>query len=369
MMMADQEDWDVVVVGGGPAGSSAARTAAETGARVLVVDRRKTIGSPVQCAEYLAKPVVMGLRLPPEAIAQDIELTRTFLAGEESSVRRAPGCILNRDVADLILWRRAADAGADARTSTRVASVQVDASGAYQVMMVRDGHKERATTQVLIGADGPRSTVGAALGISNQKMVVANQVTVPLSEPSSDTEVYLDPAFAGGYAWLFPKGDMANLGVGVDVALGASPMRALALFLSMLGDRVGEPVRSTGGLIPVGGPLPMRLDKALLAGDAAGHTHPITGGGIHQALVAGKLAGEAAGAYVDGDVEALDRYEPAFMDLFGRHLGRAVERRREIIARWSSCMGDPENFVPLARRTWIGYKEYFKEGGSEPDDE
>jgi flavin-dependent dehydrogenase len=259
--------------------------------------------------------------------------------------------------------------GSVARPSTRVTAIHVNALGAYEVIMVRDGEEERTTATVLIGADGPRSTVGAALGISNRKMVVANQVTVPLHVASSDTEVYLDPAFAGGYAWLFPKGDMANLGVGVDVALGASPMRALALFLSMLGDRVGEPVRSTGGLIPVGGPLPMRLDKALLAGDAAGHTHPITGGGIHQALVAGKLAGEAAGAYVDGDVEALDRYEPAFMDLFGRHLGRAVERRREIIARWSSCMGDPENFVPLARRTWIGFKEYFKEGGSEPDDE
>ena len=207
------------------------------------------------------------------------------------------------------------------------------------------------------------------MGISNHKMVVANQVTVPLHEPTSDTEVYLDPTFAGGYAWLFPKGDLANLGVGVDVSLGASPMRALALFLSMMGDRVGEPIRSTGGLIPVGGPLPMRLDRALLAGDAAGHTHPITGGGIHQALEAGKLAGEAAGAYVDGDVAALDRYEPAFMDLFGRHLGRAVERRREIVARWSSCLGDPEAFVPLARRTWIGFKEYFKEGGSEPDGE
>ncbi len=369
MMMADQEDWDVVVVGGGPAGSSAARTAAETGARVLVVDRRKTIGSPVQCAEYLAKPVVMGLRLPPEAIAQDIELTRTFLAGEESSVRRAPGCILNRDVADLILWRRAADAGADARTSTRVASVQVDASGAYRVMMVRDGHKERATTQVLIGADGPRSTVGAALGISNQKMVVANQVTVPLSEPSSDTEVYLDPAFPGGYAWLFPKGDMANLGVGVDVDLGASPMGALTQFLSMLGDRVGKAERSTGGLIPVGGPLPMRLGRMLLAGDSAGLTHPITGGGIHQALEAGKLAGEAAGAFVAGDTEALDRYQPSFTALFGRHLGRAVERREEMVTRWSTIADDPEAFDTLARRTWIGFKEYYNEAGGVPDDE
>jgi digeranylgeranylglycerophospholipid reductase len=369
MKMAPEQNWDVIVVGGGPAGSSAARSAAETGSRVLVVDRRETIGSPIQCAEFLARNVVLDLKLPSKAIAQDVERSRTFLAGEEVSVRRNPGCILNRDVADLALWRRAVDAGADARTSTRVTAIRKDVSGPYEVVMVRDGEEERTTATVLIGADGPRSVVGAALGISNHKMVVANQVTVPLHGPASDTEVYLDPVFAGGYAWMFPKGEMANLGVGVDVALGASPMRALALFLSMLGDRVGGPVRSTGGLIPVGGPLPMRLDRALLAGDAAGLTHPITGGGIHQALVSGKLAGEAAGAYLDGDEEALDRYEPAFMDLFGRHLGRAVERRKEMVTRWSSSMDDPEAFAPLARRTWIGFKEYFKDGGGEPDGE
>ena len=369
MSMSGGNDWDVLVVGGGPAGSSAAIAATTAGARVLVLDQRQTIGSPVQCAEFLARNVVLDLRFPSKAISQDVERSRTFLGGEEASVRRNPGCILHRDVADLTLWQRAADAGAETRTATRVTGIEVDVTGGYEVIMVNEGEEERTTATVLIGADGPRSTVGSALGITNHKMVVANQVTVPLHEPIPDTEVYLDPAFAGGYAWLFPKGDLANLGVGVDVSLGASPMRALALFLSMLGDRVGEPIRSTGGLIPVGGPLPMRMDRALLAGDAAGQTHPITGGGIHQALEAGRLAGEAAGTFVAGDVEALDRYEPAFMDLFGRHLGRAVERRREIVARWSTCMGDPEAFNPLARRTWIGFKEYYKEGGSGPDGE
>jgi len=367
--MTGQDVWDVLVVGGGPAGSSAAMAAAAKGARVLVVDRRETIGSPVQCAEFLSRNVVLDLKLPPEAVAQDVERSRTFIAGEEASVRRNPGCILNRDLVDAILWERASDAGAEARAATRVTAIQVTADGAYDVVMAHAGREIRATASVLIGADGPRSTVGASLGVSNHKMVVANQVTVPLREPSSNTEVYLDPTFAGGYAWLFPKGDMANLGVGVDVALGASPMKALAWFLSMLGDRVGKPARSTGGLIPVGGPLPMRLERALLVGDAAGHTHPITGGGIHQALVAGKLAGEAAGAYMAGDEEALDRYGPAFMDLFGRHLGRAVQRRKEMVARWPSCSCDPEAFVHLARRTWIGFKEYFKEGDGETDGE
>jgi geranylgeranyl reductase family protein len=330
---------------------------------VLVLDRRERIGTPVQCAEFLARQVVLDHGLPRDAIAQDVERSRTFLRAEEVSVRRNPGCILNRDVADLVLWRRAEEAGAVARVATRVTSIDVVPTGGYTVTFVDEDGEAKATASVLIGADGPRSTVGAALGISNHKMVVANQVTVPLVEPSGDTEVYLAPVFAGGYAWMFPKGDMANVGVGVDVSLGASPMSAMAVFLDLLGERIGAPTRSTGGLIPVGGPLPMRLDRALLAGDAAGLTHPITGGGIHQALVSGDLAGRAAAAFVGGDEGALDGYEGAFDDLFELHLGRALDRRREMLAGWDGALGYPDAFGRLARRGWIGFKEYYKGGG------
>jgi geranylgeranyl reductase family protein len=362
MSMTLEPEWDVIVVGGGPAGSSAAKAAAVTGARVLLVDRREVIGTPVQCAEFLARNVVLDQGFPSRAIAQDVERSRTFLDDEEASVRRNPGCILNRDVADLLLWQRALDAGAVGRTSTNVTGVRLDTSGMYMVAMKDESGEAETSATVVVGADGPRSTVGAALGVSNHWMVVASQVTVPLSEPSTDTEVYLSPEFAGGYGWLFPKGELANVGVGVDVGTGANPMRALSRLLSLLCDRVGDPVRSTGGLIPVGGPLPMRLERALLVGDAAGHTHPITGGGIHQALEAGRLAGEAAGAYIEGDEDALERYEPAFMDLFSHQLGRAVERRRELVAGLSGDAMDEGTFGPLARRTWIGFKEYYRKG-------
>ena len=206
MRMTEEDLWDVLVVGGGPAGSCAARAAAEGDASVLVVDRRDTIGSPVQCAEYLARKVVLDHGFPKDAIAQNVEMTRTFIMGEEASVRRSPGCILNRDVADRILWERAGEAGATTLTGTRVTSIETRADGSYQVTMSRDGVVSTRGATVLVGADGPRSTVGASLGVSNHKMVVANQVTVQLKEPGTDTEVYLDPVFAGGYAWLFPKG-------------------------------------------------------------------------------------------------------------------------------------------------------------------
>jgi geranylgeranyl reductase family protein len=363
MSMPNAEGWDVLVVGAGPAGSAAGIAAASEGARVLVVDRRETIGSPVQCAEFLPRQVVLDLKLPSEAIAQDVERTRTFLMGEEASVRRNPGCILNRDVADTILARRAVDAGAELWKYTRVIDIELRSEGRHAVSVYRPDGPSVLHASVVIGADGPRSTVGESLGVVNDTMVVAHQVTAPLSEPLDDTEVYLDPTFPGGYAWLFPKGDRANVGVGVDASMGASPKAAMSTFMNALGDRIGEPMRSTGGLIPVGGVLPMMKDRVLLAGDAAGHTHPITGGGIHQATVAGRLAGEAAAAFAAGDEGALEAYEPAFLDLFGLHLGRALERRRELLVAWPRAMDDPGTFARLARRGWIGFKEFYRDGG------
>jgi geranylgeranyl reductase family protein len=368
-MGIDDADWDVVIVGAGPAGSAAAKAAVDADAAVLLIDKRRTIGSPVQCAEFLARRVVLDQRLPKEAIAQDVERSRTFMMDQEVSVRRNPGCILNRDVADAVLWDRARSAGAETMVGTRVTSIKTEPDGGYKVSMYLDGDERTTTAAVLIGADGPRSTVGAALGVINHKMVVASQVTVPLREPSQDTEVYLAPAFAGGYAWMFPKGDLANVGVGVDVGLGASPMNALAVFLDLLGDRIGDPVRSAGGLIPVGGPIPMRFERTLLAGDAAGLTHPITGGGIHQALISGRLAGEAAAAFIHGDDGALGRYEPEFRFLFDIHLGRALDRRRWMVSSWDATKDEAEAFDALTRRSWIGFKEYYKEKGGEPDGE
>jgi flavin-dependent dehydrogenase len=104
-----------------------------------------------------------------------------------------------------------------------------------------------------------------------------------------------------------------------------------------------------------------RVGSVLLAGDAAGHTHPITGGGIHQAVEAGRMAGRSAAAYLDGDREALEGYYREFASLFGLQLDRATRRRHELEEGWASSDGDPDAFQDLMRRGWIGFPEYYKE--------
>jgi flavin-dependent dehydrogenase len=211
-----------------------------------------------------------------------------------------------------------------------------------------------------VGADGPRSTVGRAIGSVNRDLVETRQVAVALFRPFAATDIFLDADIVGGYGWLFPRGPIANLGVG---AL-PTERRHLKRLLDRLhrglieAGRVGAEVQGrTGGSIPVGGLVgPVgRIDTCdvLLAGDAAGLAHPVTGAGIAAAVQSGKLAGAAA---ANGDVAALGAYAEEIVDLFGPALARALRRRRELL----DCYADGLRPSPAQlRRSWIAYPEYW----------
>ena len=346
-------DVDVLVVGAGPAGSSAARTAAEAGANVLMIDKRKRIGEPVRCAEYIPRLLAQKVKIPPEAISQGIEGMITFMPDGEVLRKSAPGFILNRAKFDQALVLEAENAGAKTLTETRALS-KVD----NRVMVVRPAGEGEIRAKTIIGADGPDSTVGSWIGQKNTKVMWALQQTVELKEAAHDTEVYFDREYPGGYAWLFPKGEVANVGVGVKRELGGMAKVAFRAFKERIRDRIGELVNVTAGLIPVGGPLPSVDEKAgiILVGDAAGQTHAITGGGVPQAVICGSLAGRAAADYANGNGEALQDYIHQWRAAFGAMMDKAARKRGEMEAGWNG-----ENLADLVRRCWVACEEYHRE--------
>jgi flavin-dependent dehydrogenase len=140
----------------------------------------------------------------------------------------------------------------------------------------------------VVGADGPRSIVGRAIGQINRQLVETRQVTVRLRHRHEATDIFLSAEIPGGYGWLFPKDDVANLGAGVDPAHKARLNKDIVAGLHsslVANDRVGSEILGlTGGPIPVGGmlrPRGMSGDTlVLLAGDAAGLANPVTGASI-----------------------------------------------------------------------------------------
>lgn len=345
---------DVLVVGLGPAGARAARAAAEAGARVLAIDRKRLPGLPVQCAEFV--PAMIGTEVEglADCACQPIVAMDTFVEGAAPDhMTPFPGQMLDRAAFDAQLVESAARAGAECRFATAVRSIGRDGH-----VVLADG--ERLAPRAIVGADGPRSIVGRAIGQVNRALVETRQVTVPLLRPHQATDIFLSAGIPGGYGWLFPKGRVANLGAGVDPAYRDDLKSIIARLHAELADagRVGREVLAlTGGAIPVGGALVPRgrlgAVAVLLAGDAAGLANPVTGAGIASAVHSGTLAGEAAALAARGHPEALDDYAAELDALFGAALVRALHRREELLA------SGPRPSPAALRQGWIAYPEYW----------
>ena len=341
------ETTDVLVIGLGPAGACAAAEAARRGCKVIAIDRKREAGRPVQCAEFV--PAMIGIEAPDVAATtrQRIESMATFVEQDAPDLKPDfPGHMLDRAAFDAALVQRALEAGVDARFSCPVR--RIDGSGAVELA---DGRKVRA--DVLIGADGARSRVGRAIGSINAELVETRQITVRLLDRHGSTDIFLATSIPGGYGWLFPKEETANLGAGVAPAYKARLPRIVAHLHARLvhEGRVGkEIVALTGGSIPVGGMLRATGSigdaRVLLAGDAAGLANPVTGAGISAAVQSGRLAGEAAAT------GAQENYQEELEDLFGVSLDRALRRRRELLSAAPS--------KAALRRSWIAYREYWQ---------
>ena len=335
---------DVLVIGLGPAGARAAAAAAARGWRVVAVDRKREAGVPVQCAELVPEPLGAELAGLDGCVRQRIAAMDTFVEAEAPD-RTAPfpGRMLDRAAFDARLVDEAMRAGAECRFGVTLRGLSLDG----------------VAPRLVVGADGPRSIAGRAIGQVNTALVETRQVTVPLAGAHEATDIFLSASIPGGYGWLFPKGDVANLGAGVTPAHRHRLKHIVDALHGRLADegRVGrEALRLTGGAIPVGGPLVPRGFAngvpVLLAGDAAGLANPVTGAGIAAAVHSGALAGEAAARYLGGERHALEAYAGDLDDLFGASLARAVRRREELLRSIPR---------PAAlRRGWIAYPQYWE---------
>ena len=348
---------DVLVVGLGPAGSCASARAAQAGLSVLSIDRRQMPGEPVQCAEFV--PVLFGqeIKTMPAVRQQRITEMITFLENQQPDKRADfRGQMINRGDFDRELLTDARDKGADCRFGLILRHIGPDGTA-----LLSSG--DQVHPKVIIGADGPRSTVGRTIFQCNKDLVETRQITVPLLKAHFGTDIFLNRELVGGYGWMFPKGDLANIGVGVTPTARSNlkPLVESIRRRLLVEGRIGDDIlRYPGGEIPVGGMLNAygRLQDVhvFLAGDAAGLTNPVTGAGIPAAVISGELAGEAAVAAVSDYSCAGEDYLDELLGIFGASLERALERRRDILCIHSEGHGPK---IKDFQRSWIAYPEYW----------
>ncbi len=345
-MRYDRDKFDIAVVGAGPAGSTAAEAAAKLGADVVLIERKREIGSPVQCGGFL--PEVGELRdlLPsaniPETLAEIPErhilhrtsLQRIYAPSGKAKEFPVRGRVVDRRGFDRDLAWRAARAGARVLVETRA-----HLEGTALRLSGRTSGELEA--KVVIGADGPSSATARGA-----KMAFRQEMGVCLEYEMADVDI--DPAAAemyfgtrsapGGYAWIIALGeDVANVGVGARSAYlhGKRLRDVLDTFIRdhpIAKEKLqrGEVTAVMRGLVPAGDmPPAIQKGNVLLAGDAAGQVMATSGGGIPLAMVGGLAAGEVAARHIEG-VGVLRDYPSRIATEMGKELENSV-RIRQIV--------------------------------------
>ncbi len=372
--MRPPSEVEVLVVGAGPGGSMSALRLAEAGREVLLVEKRPEIGNPVRCAEALDAEVLHRVisELDPSWIASPVYGARG-LAPDGREVRyiadEPVGMVLNRRLFDRGLAARAAAAGATVRTRVRAFSPRREGDG-WRVRLRYDGGSVELRCRLLLAADGVEGGLSRALGLvkpwPKAELHSCAQARVVGLEPEDKPliDFHLGSEVApGGYGWRFPTGgDRANVGLCVhppEVGRGA----ARELLARMLERRFPEAraVELAAGSIPAL-KRPRRIvdDGLLIVGDAAGHSEPLSGGGIANALQGAELAARiAAEAFESGDLSrhGLEAYEREWSAGVGRSLRRYAKLRRFYLSLGDRDFNDALRLLDEQLERWRAGKK------------
>ncbi len=342
--MSDVLEYDVLIIGAGPAGSATARYAAKNGARTLVIEKRQEIGSPVRCGEGVSLSWIEELEIKEYKrwTAAKVKGARLYspsghvLEITEKMAGNEVGVVCERDVFDKEMARLAVEEGADYMMKTTAVSLIKEDGKICGVKARSMGKELEIRADLVIGADGFESQVGRWAGIYDaippQDIMTCFQYRMAgIDFDPNYTHFYMGSSAPGGYVWVFPKGEgIANVGLGVQLSMldgKKTPKEYLDEFIASHDQfKDGEPIDMVAGAVAVTHPPEtVTTDGLLLVGDASRVVDPMTGGGIVNGMKQGKIAGEFAAKCVSEgrfDKEFLKGYEKEWRDQLGNKLWR-----------------------------------------------
>jgi len=323
--------YDIIVIGAGPAGSIAAKYAAEQGVSVLMLEKDRDVGYPVRCGEAVS---MAGLEefIEPDPRWIATEITKfTFIAPDKTKIEvpfEGKGCILERKIFDYELANEASKVGTDILTRAYVNGLLFENGHPTGVKYEFQGKPKEISCKLVIAADGVESRVGRWAGLKTHSdfrdMESGIQVTASGIDVDDNTcYFYWGNIYAPqGYLWVFPKGNgIANIGLAITGDIGKK--RSALSFLNEFMDN-NYPNASILSQVVGGIPFTPTLEKItgpniMLVGDAARQINPLSGGGIISGMIGGSIAGKVAGAAINSnDLDSISEYEKKWHERLGK---------------------------------------------------
>jgi len=329
-VMTDRIRTDILIVGSGPAGSTAAKYAAAKGAKVTMIERRKDVGVPVRCGEL---------------IPSDSEIRGMFPeAGDIASLFDVPSNLRLREIEgiDLIDPKgRSVLLDFTGYTTDRDRFDQYLASEAIKegAELIKECHYQRSENnvaitsageieyKVIIGADGPGSRVARSLGLQRNMHAYPAVTAQAKGDFEPHVKMFFGGIAPGAYGWIIPKAGQANVGIGFSPKFANGTLGEYFDKFVKKHD-LDVVTKMEGKFVPSEGMLKDIVSgNGMVVGDAAGHVISVNGGGVPLALIAGRVCGEVAADNVSAG-RALTDYQDQCERIFRKPLGTAARNKR-----------------------------------------
>ncbi|HDN02254.1 MAG TPA: NAD(P)/FAD-dependent oxidoreductase [Candidatus Bathyarchaeota archaeon] len=326
-------EWDVIVVGAGPAGLSAARWCAGEGLKTLIFEAKGEIKAWKPCGEGISRETLKTAEIDPTPDFISNELGMRVYAPNGNYVDLGQtGYAINKDMFLYRMAVAAAEQGAEFKMFEPVKTVLRE-NGKMVVKTTRGTYD----AILVIGADGigPNSTVARSLGMDNKVEIIpcVQYKMACCNVEDENGRIYLGRSVAPlGYAWIFPKGGgVANVGLGVR---GEPAMPYLQRFVESHKEifKDAKIIGFGSAPVPIGGMAKeITGDGVILIGDAAGTVIPFTGAGIHSSIAAGKIASKVAAEAVsqeDSSKSMLQKFEQEYDKYWGKRIKSSLKAMR-----------------------------------------
>jgi len=345
-----KEEYDVAIVGAGPAGLATAKKCAELGLDTLLVEEHAAIGVPVQCGESLVVHAFdhLGMEKKGPWIANDkVNCVRIWSPNMEKLDVKLPiesnplGLMIERKMFEKALGVMAAKAGADVQTKCPAVGILKEGNKVAGIEVEQFGERHKIRSKIVVGADGPLSKVAGWAGIDVYHDIGKFDTCAQYQMAGVDIQKETAELFFGKHApkgavWILPKQDgFANVGLGMT---GRDPNTALEYLNRFVAQderlKDGSIVEVNAGPVPVGSHVDrMVADGIMLVGDAARQVNAMTGGGMVFGIHAGVMAAQTAKQAVEANdfsESFLSKYQKTWTKEYGKKFARMLKLKKAI---------------------------------------